>query len=97
MVGSFGRFDPAAALTYPAQLAPTCYGEVAHNWRDTAVSVGNMLVPGTIQAIIARGRLASIAERTEDVQRMSTLHSPFLSQPAELAALIRRYLACKRS
>jgi pimeloyl-ACP methyl ester carboxylesterase len=38
-----------------------------------------------------------IAERADDVQRMSTSHSPFLSQPAELARLIRRYLACKRS
>jgi hypothetical protein len=38
-----------------------------------------------------------IADRADDVQRMSTSHSPFLSQPAELARLIRRYLACKRN
>jgi pimeloyl-ACP methyl ester carboxylesterase len=38
-----------------------------------------------------------IAKRADDVQRMTTSHSPFLSQPAELAALIRRYVACKRS
>jgi pimeloyl-ACP methyl ester carboxylesterase len=37
------------------------------------------------------------AKRADDVQRMSTSHSPFLSQPAELARLIRRYLACKRN
>jgi hypothetical protein len=36
-------------------------------------------------------------ERADDVQRMSKSHSPFLSQPAELARLIRRYLACKRN
>jgi hypothetical protein len=54
MVGSFGRPDQTAALTLPDQLAPNCYGEVAHEERDTAVSVGNMLVPRTMQAIIAR-------------------------------------------
>lgn len=37
------------------------------------------------------------AKRADDVQRMSSSHSPFLSQPAELARLLRRYLACKRN
>jgi hypothetical protein len=34
-----------------------------------------------------------LAERADDVQRLSTSHSPFLSQPAALARLIRRSLA----
>jgi pimeloyl-ACP methyl ester carboxylesterase len=34
-----------------------------------------------------------IAERADDVQRLNTSHSPFLSQPAALAGLIRRSLA----
>jgi pimeloyl-ACP methyl ester carboxylesterase len=34
-----------------------------------------------------------IAQRADDVQRSSTSHSPFLSQPAELARLIRSLLA----
>jgi hypothetical protein len=34
-----------------------------------------------------------IAARADDVQRLSTSHSPFLSQPAALAGLIRRSLA----
>jgi hypothetical protein len=34
-----------------------------------------------------------IATRADDVQRLSTSHSPFLSQPAALAGLIRRSLA----
>jgi len=34
-----------------------------------------------------------IARRADDVQRLSTSHSPFLSQPAALARLIRRSLA----
>jgi hypothetical protein len=33
------------------------------------------------------------AVRADDVQRLSTSHSPFLSQPAALAGLIRRSLA----
>jgi Alpha/beta hydrolase family len=35
----------------------------------------------------------SFAERADDVQRLSTSHSPFLSQPAALARLIRSSLA----
>jgi pimeloyl-ACP methyl ester carboxylesterase len=35
----------------------------------------------------------SFAERADDVARLSTSHSPFLSQPAALARLIRRSLA----
>ena len=34
-----------------------------------------------------------MAGRADDVQRMNTSHSPFLSQPAALARLIRRSLA----
>jgi pimeloyl-ACP methyl ester carboxylesterase len=34
-----------------------------------------------------------LAEHADDVQRMSTSHSPFLSQPAALARIIRRSLA----
>ncbi|HTI76755.1 MAG TPA: alpha/beta hydrolase [Mycobacterium sp.] len=32
------------------------------------------------------------AQRADDIQRLSSSHSPFLSQPAELACLIRRSL-----
>jgi hypothetical protein len=32
------------------------------------------------------------AQRADDVQRLSSSHSPFLSQPADLACLIRRSL-----
>jgi quercetin dioxygenase-like cupin family protein len=46
MVGSFGGPGPTAALTSPAQLAPPRRTQVAHNRRDTAVSVGSMLVAG---------------------------------------------------
>ena len=35
----------------------------------------------------------SLAERADDIERLSTSHSPFLSQPAALARLIRRALA----
>ena len=35
-----------------------------------------------------------MAQRADDVQRMSTSHSPFLSQPEALARLIRGSLAC---
>jgi hypothetical protein len=46
MVSSFGCLDPAAALTYPAQLAPTRRAQVAHDPRDTAISVDSMIVAG---------------------------------------------------
>src|SRR5271166_872008 len=46
MVGSFGGPGPTAALTSPAQLAPPRRAQVAPNQRDTAVSVGSMLVAG---------------------------------------------------
>ena len=35
-----------------------------------------------------------MAQRADDVQRMSTSHSPFLSQPEALTRLIRGSLAC---
>jgi hypothetical protein len=47
MVGSFGCLDPAAALTYPAQLAPSRRAQVAHDQRDTAISVESMIVAGS--------------------------------------------------
>jgi hypothetical protein len=34
-----------------------------------------------------------IAQRADDIQQLSTSRSPFLSQPAALARLIRRLLA----
>lgn len=34
-----------------------------------------------------------IAQRADDIQRLSTSHSPFLSQPAALARLLRASLA----
>jgi pimeloyl-ACP methyl ester carboxylesterase len=34
-----------------------------------------------------------MAERADDVQRMNTSHSPYLSQPAALARLLRSSLA----
>jgi pimeloyl-ACP methyl ester carboxylesterase len=36
-----------------------------------------------------------IARRADDIQRLNTSHSPFLSQPAALARLIRRSLAAE--
>lgn len=46
MVSRFGCLDPAAALTYPAQLAPSRRAQVAHDQRDTAISVQRMIVAG---------------------------------------------------
>jgi quercetin dioxygenase-like cupin family protein len=46
MVSCFGCPDPTAALTSPAQLAPSRRTEVAHNERDTAISVERMLEVG---------------------------------------------------
>jgi quercetin dioxygenase-like cupin family protein len=51
MVGSFGRHGPAAALTTPAQLAPSRRTQVAHDQCDTAVSVESMLAAGNIKII----------------------------------------------
>jgi quercetin dioxygenase-like cupin family protein len=46
MVGSNGCLDPAAALTYPAQLAPSRRAQVAHYQLDIAISVDSMIVAG---------------------------------------------------
>ena len=46
MVSCFGCPDQTAALTSPAQLAPSRRTEVAHNERDTAISVERMLEVG---------------------------------------------------
>jgi quercetin dioxygenase-like cupin family protein len=46
MVSSVGCGDPAAALTSPAQLAPSRRAQVAHDQRDTPNNVDSMLVTG---------------------------------------------------
>ena len=47
MVSGVGCPDPTAALKHPAQLAPSRRAQVAHDQRDTAISVQSMIVTGS--------------------------------------------------
>jgi ATP/maltotriose-dependent transcriptional regulator MalT len=47
MVSGIGCPDPTAALKPAAQLAPSRHAQVAHDQRDTAISVQSMIVAGS--------------------------------------------------
>jgi LuxR family maltose regulon positive regulatory protein len=47
MVSGVGCPDPTAALKHPAQLAPSRRAQVAHDQRDTAISVQSVIAAGS--------------------------------------------------
>ena len=94
----FNDVDVPTALRAVSQLGYQSYASMRQKLTETAWRT----IPSTYVICERDNALPlavqeSFAERADDVARLSTSHSPFLSQPAELAALIRRYLACKRS
>jgi len=79
MVRGVGCPDPTAALKQPAQLAPFCRAEVAHDQRETAISVLSMSVAAGLE----------VADLTE-ADEPAVLLAAKLAPPAIRAQLIER-------
>lgn len=79
MVSGVGRPDPAAALKHPAQLDPSRRVQVAHDQRDTAISVPSMTVAGsstlTEPAVLLATKSAPPAIRTQLIERAELIET----------------------
>jgi pimeloyl-ACP methyl ester carboxylesterase len=94
----FNDVDALTARRAVSQLGYQSYASMSQPLTETAwLTIPSTYVVCERDNALPVATQEAIAERADDVQRMSTSHSPFLSQPAELAGLIRRYLACKRN
>jgi pimeloyl-ACP methyl ester carboxylesterase len=90
----FNDVDTLTARRAVSQLGYQSYASMRQRLTETAwksipstyvICENDNAIPVAVQEVLA--------ERADDVQRLSTSHSPFLSQPAALARLIRRSLA----
>ncbi len=90
----YNDVDTLTARRAVAQLGYQSYASMRQPLTETAwrtipstyvICERDNAIPVAVQEVLA--------ERADDVQRLSTSHSPFLSQPAALARLIRRSLA----
>jgi pimeloyl-ACP methyl ester carboxylesterase len=90
----FNDVDVPTALRAVSQLGYQSYASMRQKLTETAWRT----IPSTYVICERDNALPlavqeSFAERADDVARLSTSHSPFLSQPAALSRLIRRSLA----
>jgi|SRR5271166_718795 len=90
----YNDVDAQTARRAVSQLGYQSYASMRQQLTETAWKVvpstyvvcdGDNAIPVAAQELFAK--------RADDVQRLPTSHSPFLSRPAALARLIRRSLA----
>jgi pimeloyl-ACP methyl ester carboxylesterase len=87
----YGDLPPAEAEEAVTRLVP----QSARSFSDALTAAGWHTVPSTYivceqdQALPEASQLR-LAERSDAVHRMASGHSPFLSRPAELAALLTK-------
>jgi pimeloyl-ACP methyl ester carboxylesterase len=85
--------DTATARRAVSQLGYQSYASKQQPLTQTAwQSIPSTYVICEADKAIPVATQELFAQRADDIQRLSTSHSPFLSQPAELAGLIRRSL-----
>ena len=90
----FNDLDAATAADAVSQIGYQSYSSMRQPLTETAWKT----IPNTYIVCEADNALPvraqeRMAERANDIYRLNTSHSPFLSQPATLAALIRRSIA----
>jgi pimeloyl-ACP methyl ester carboxylesterase len=90
----YNDVDTMTAGRAVSQLGYQCYASKQQQLTETAWKT----IPSTYVICEADNAIPVatqewIAQRADDIQRLSTSHSPFLSQPAALARLLRASLA----
>ena len=90
----YNDIDAVTARRAVCQLGYQSYASMRQQLTETAwKTIPSTYVICEADNAIPVATQERIAQRADDVQRLSTSHSPFLSQPAALARLIRRSLA----
>jgi pimeloyl-ACP methyl ester carboxylesterase len=94
MTTFYNDVDTMTAGRAVSQLGYQSYASMQQQLTETAwKTIPSTYVICEVDNAIPVAAQELMAERADDVQRLSTSHSPFLSQPAALARLIRRSLA----
>jgi pimeloyl-ACP methyl ester carboxylesterase len=90
----FNDLDATTAADAVSEIGYQSYSSMRQPLTETAWKTipNTYIVCEADNALPVRAQ-ARMAERANDVYRLNTSHSPFLSQPAMLAALIRRSIA----
>lgn len=89
----YNDVEPVTARRAVSQLGFQSYASMQQQLTKTAwKAIPSTYVICEVDNAIPLTMQESIAERADDVHRLSTSHSPFLSQPAALAGLLSRLL-----
>jgi pimeloyl-ACP methyl ester carboxylesterase len=90
----FNDLDATTAATAASQLGYQSYSSMRQPLTETAwKTIPNTYVICEDDNALPVSAQELIAERADHVERLNTSHSPFISQPAAVAELIRRTLA----
>ncbi len=90
----YNDLDATAAARAARQLGYQSYTSMRQPLTETAWrTIPNTYVICETDNAVPVAAQELMAARADNVQRLNTSHSPFLSQPAALARLIRRWLA----
>jgi pimeloyl-ACP methyl ester carboxylesterase len=90
----YNDVDTMTAGRAVCQLGYQSYASMRQQLTETAwKAIPSTYVICEVDNAIPVAAQELMAERADDVQRLNTSHSPFLSQPAALARLIRRSVA----
>ena len=90
----FNDVDATTAANAVSQIGYQSYSSMRQPLTETAwKTIPNNYVVCDADNAIPVAAQERMAKRANDVYRLNTSHSPFLSQPAALAPLIRRSLA----
>jgi pimeloyl-ACP methyl ester carboxylesterase len=90
----YNDVDTVTARRAVSQLGYQFYASKQQHLTETAwKAIPSTYVICEVDNAIPVATQEMLAERADDIQRLSTSHSPFLSQPAALARLLRRALA----
>jgi pimeloyl-ACP methyl ester carboxylesterase len=90
----FNDLDATAVATAVSQIGYQSYSSMRQPLTHTAwKSIPSTYVVCEADAALPVAAQERMALRANDVHRMNTSHSPFLSQPAALARVVRRVLA----
>jgi pimeloyl-ACP methyl ester carboxylesterase len=90
----FNDLDPATAATAASQLGYQSYASMRQPLTETAwKTIPNTYVICEDDNALPVSAQELMAERADNVHRLNASHSPFISQPAAVAKLIRHTLA----
>jgi pimeloyl-ACP methyl ester carboxylesterase len=90
----FNDLDATTAANAVSQIGYQSYSSMRQPLTETAwKTIPNTYIICEADNALPVAAQERMAKRANDVYRLNTSHSPFLSQPAALAPLIRRSLA----